>query len=71
MRSTLMKKLRSFRNDDEGVTLVEYGIGLTLAVVVGTFLLTNLGGNVKGEMQAACKILSSGVVSAGGTAASC
>ncbi len=59
MRSTLMQKLRGFRSNDEGVTLVEYGIGLTLAVVVGTFLLTNLGGAVKGEMSAACKVLTS------------
>ena len=36
MRATLMKKLRSFRHDEEGVTLVEYGIALVLAVTVGT-----------------------------------
>lgn len=57
MRSTLMQKLRGFRSNDEGVTLVEYGIGVTLAVVVGTFLLTNLGGAVKDELKDACDIL--------------
>lgn len=61
MRSALMKKLRTFRSDDEGVTLVEYGIALTLAVLVGTATLAGLGADVQGEMDDACTVLSGGV----------
>lgn len=54
MRATLMKKLRSFRSNDEGVTLVEYGIALVLAVTVGTSTLLLLAGDVTGQMDKAC-----------------
>lgn len=57
MRATLMKKLRSFRRNEDGVTLVEYGIALTLAVVVGATALSNLANNVDGEMTDACTVM--------------
>jgi pilus assembly protein Flp/PilA len=57
MMINLKRLARRFRRDDEGVTLVEYGIGITLAVVVGTFLLSNLGLAVQEEMKDACTIL--------------
>lgn len=57
MRATLMKKLRSFRLNDEGVTLVEYGIALVLAVVVGTTALLGLAGDVEASMDSACNVL--------------
>lgn len=54
MRSALMKTLRAFRKDDDGVTLVEYGVALTLAVAVGIGALTGLGTTVSGKMDGAC-----------------
>jgi pilus assembly protein Flp/PilA len=42
-----------FRHDDKGVTLVEYGIALTLAVFVGGVALTNLGTAVSAKMELA------------------
>lgn len=62
MRATLMKKLRSFRSDEEGVTLVEYGIALILAVTVGATTLGLLAGDVTGQMDAACGAMSGGTV---------
>lgn len=53
MRSALIKKLRAFRRDEEGVTLVEYGIALTLAVGFGVAALTNLGGAIATSMGSA------------------
>ncbi len=53
MRATLMKKLRSFRHNDEGVTLVEYGVAVALAVAVGTGGLLALGGDINGALAAA------------------
>ena len=59
MMIRLKKLARRFRRDDEGVTLVEYGIGITLAVVVGTFLFNQLGLAVQEELKDACTILDS------------
>ena len=39
-----------FRHDDEGVTLVEYGVAVALAVAVGTVALIALGGNISTAM---------------------
>ena len=44
---------RRFRKDERGVTLVEYGIGITLAVVLGIGALSALAGDVAGGMKAA------------------
>ena len=41
---------RRFRKDERGVTLVEYGIGVTLAVVVGVTALGGLGTTVSTAM---------------------
>ena len=57
MRATILKLLGRFRRDDAGVTLVEYGIALTLAVIVGTAALTILAGDVTGEMTQASGVM--------------
>ena len=57
MRTTILKLLSRFRRDDAGVTLVEYGIALTLAVIVGTLALTTLANDVTGEMGEASAIM--------------
>ncbi|MGP1355256.1 Flp family type IVb pilin [Roseicyclus sp.] len=49
----LRKFFLRLRDDERGVTLVEYGIALTLAVIVGTVALLNLGNAVTGEMTQA------------------
>lgn len=41
------------RRDEEGVTLVEYGIAIALAVGLGTAALTTLGGEIGAAMGAA------------------
>ena len=46
----MLKFLSSFRRDEKGVTLVEYGIALVLAVVVGTTALTALGDATDAKM---------------------
>jgi Flp pilus assembly pilin Flp len=50
MRTQLSQLLRRFARDDRGVTLVEYGIALILAIAVGTTALANLGGEVSTQM---------------------
>lgn len=57
MRISLMKRLRCFRKDDEGVTLVEYGIALVVAVTVGTAALTALGNKVSGAVGQATAVV--------------
>lgn len=41
------------RHDQSGVTLVEYGIAIALAVGLGTAALTTLGTEIGGAMTAA------------------
>ena len=53
MRDLLKTKLLNFRRDERGVTLVEYGIALALAVTFGVAALIALGGDVAGAMTAA------------------
>jgi Flp pilus assembly pilin Flp len=49
------------REDDTGVTLVEYGIGLILAISVGAVLLTQLGVGVIEQIGDSCDAIRVGV----------
>jgi len=53
-----------FRKSESGATLVEYGVALILAIVVGGAALVTLGGDVSETMGIAC---SSALASAGTT----
>ena len=53
MKDALLKLYIRFRHDDSGVTLVEYGIAIALAVSLGTLALTTLGTEIGNAMTAA------------------
>ncbi|MCA0272131.1 MAG: Flp family type IVb pilin [Proteobacteria bacterium] len=57
MRSALLNNLRAFRKDDDGVTLVEYGVAVALAVAVGIGALTLLAGDITGALGAAGAVM--------------
>ena len=65
MTNFLKKTLARLRKDEKGVTLVEYGIGLTLAVALGVGALSTLSTDVGGVMNDASACL--GNTEAGGT----
>jgi len=46
-------QFKRLRADEAGVTLVEYGIALILAVIVGATALTDLGNAVDGSIAEA------------------
>lgn len=50
MRDVLLKKWIQFRHCDEGVTLVEYGIAIALAITLGTAALATLAGSIGTSM---------------------
>lgn len=50
MRNTLLKTFVRLRHDEKGVTLVEYGIALVLAIAVGGALLTGLSAEVNTQL---------------------
>ena len=56
-----MTKLQSilarFRKDEEGLTLVEYGIGAILGVTVGAIALTGLGNEIVNELGQADAVM--------------
>ena len=53
MTSYLTKLFIRLRHDERGVTLVEYGIAIALAVALGTAALTTLGNEIGDAMGAA------------------
>lgn len=53
MTSYLTKLFIRLHQDERGVTLVEYGIAIALAVTLGTGALTLLGGEIGTAMGAA------------------
>ncbi len=44
MKDMILKTMVAFQADERGVTLVEYGIALALAVTLGVAALSTLGG---------------------------
>ena len=50
MRDALLKLIIRFRHDDEGVTLVEYGIAIALAITLGTSALALLATDIGTSM---------------------
>ncbi|KIC36898.1 MULTISPECIES: Flp family type IVb pilin [unclassified Leisingera] len=53
MTAYLKTMLSKLRGDERGVTLVEYGIAIALAVALGTAALDNLADDVGDSMDAA------------------
>lgn len=53
----MTKFFNTFCRDEKGVTLVEYGIALVLAIVVGLGGLTLLGEEVDAQMDQATGIM--------------
>ena len=53
MMDIFLKTYCRFKSDEKGVTLVEYGIAIALAVGLGTAALTTLSGEIGAAMGAA------------------
>ena len=60
--------LQNFRKSESGATLVEYGVALIVAIIVGGVALTNLGTATDLNMGEACESL---IVADGATQAVC
>jgi pilus assembly protein Flp/PilA len=57
MTNFLKKTFARLLKDEKGVTLVEYGIALTLAVAVGVGALSTLATDIDAEMGQASGVL--------------
>ena len=53
MRDMFLKTFIRLRHNDEGVTLVEYGIAIALAATLGTAALSLLAGEIGTAMGSA------------------
>ncbi len=53
MFNKFINKLADFRRCQLGVTLVEYGVALALAILVGAAALTALAGDIDNSLGAA------------------
>ncbi len=59
MKLFKLASLRRLKSDEEGVTVVEYGIALAVAVGIGSAIYTTLGTAVHGEMLSGAQIMDS------------
>ncbi|PWE49848.1 Flp family type IVb pilin [Thioclava sp. NG1] len=57
MKLFKLASLRRLKNDEEGVTVVEYGIALAIAVGIGSAIYTTLGTGVYKKMAGAATIM--------------
>ncbi|MBC7144583.1 MAG: Flp family type IVb pilin [Thioclava marina] len=57
MKLFKLKTLRDLKNDEEGVTVVEYGIALAIALGIGSGIYTGLSGAVEGRLTAATTLM--------------
>jgi Flp pilus assembly pilin Flp len=51
-----MKKLRLFKNDESGASMVEYGIALLVVTAVGVTLMSQIGSATGAKVKAACHV---------------
>jgi len=57
MNNYLLKKWQDFHQCEEGATLVEYGIAITLAITLGGGALATLGGAIGTSMGTATGLM--------------
>lgn len=62
MRNAVIKTWNRLLGNEEGLTLVEYGVGAILAVAVGAFALTNLGAEISDQLTEADAVMGNDVV---------
>ena len=67
----LMMGVKQFIADEEGVTMVEYGMIAALISIVALIALTGVGNNVKAAFTRVCTALATAISAGGGTAAAC
>lgn len=53
MRESFKKLFAAIRKDEKGVTLVEYGVAIALAVFLGTAAMTALKNDISSAMSSA------------------
>lgn len=69
MKLFKLKTLRDLKNDEEGVTVVEYGIALAIAVGIGSAIYTVVGEGVHSKLAGAATIMGEKPGDYGATAA--
>ena len=67
----LTMSIKRFLKEEEGVTMIEYGLIAALISVVVIIALTGVGGNLKQTFTMICNKLAGAVTSGGGAAAAC
>jgi pilus assembly protein Flp/PilA len=63
--------IKRFLQEEEGVTMIEYGLIAALIAVVVIIALTGVGGNLKETFTMICNKLAGAVTLGGGAAAAC
>ena len=64
MKLFKLASLRRLKNDEEGVTVVEYGIALAVALGIASAVYQNLGNEIAGTMADAGELMPGDAVNA-------
>lgn len=68
---TIAQGIERFITEEDGVTMVEYGLIAALISIVVLIALTGVGGNLKVVYTTICTKLAGAVTAGGGAAAAC
>lgn len=68
---SLIQGIAHFICDEEGVTMVEYGLIAALIAIVCIAAITGVGGNLNQVYTLICNKLGGAVTNGGGTASAC
>lgn len=55
--TNILKKLRLFKRDESGASMVEYGVALLVVTGVGVALMGTLGTETGSKVTAACAVV--------------
>jgi pilus assembly protein Flp/PilA len=58
--SRLIQGIKRFGAEEDGVTMIEYGLLAALIAIVSIGFITTLGTNLKGVFQTVCNALKAG-----------
>jgi len=57
MNEMLISKLKTFLKNEDGASMVEYAVALLVVTAIGVTAMSNLGAEVKGNVDTACNTI--------------
>jgi Flp pilus assembly pilin Flp len=65
MKKMFLSKLKTFLKEESGASMVEYAVALLVVTAIGVTAMSNLGDEVKGNVDTACNTLADAATDCG------